>query len=247
MGEGSVCMKKVIAEFVGMTLFVYIGCGTAVLNSPAGGVMAWRLEVALAFGLSIATLVYAIAHVSGGELNWAVTLGLVVAGKQCPKQGAANALGQLFGAVLGAALLEGTLDTETNLGSNLVGDNVNVGQAFLGEFLMSFLLVFVVLQTACQDGSVGKGAGATFPLAIGLAVVLAHFVLLPLTGCSINPPRSFGPALVATIAGQKNLFDDYWVFLVAPCLGGACAGLYNKYVACSQAYEVEEEKTGASV
>jgi len=226
--------KAVLHEFIAMTLFVYIGCGVAVMsNSPDA-----ELQIAFAFGMGILVLVYATAHTSGGQLNWAVTLGLVVEGSLETLQACANMLAQLFGGVLGAALLLATLpkDRRGTLGANEVrrdDGGYTAGAAFFGEFLMSFLLVFVVFQTAIEQrsitGSDDKSRPIAAPIAIGFAVFLAHLVLIPITYCSINPPRSFGPALVATINGEKGLFDDFWVFLVAPSLGGVVAGLLHKF------------------
>jgi len=184
--------------------------------------MAWRLEVALTFGVSIAVLVYSTAHTSGGQINSAVTLALVVSGQLKWVQGLANVAAQFLGAVVGAGLVEAALPVQTSLGSNTVSADYTLGEAFICELLFTLLLCVVVFQTAVDGSSVAKNMA---PLAIGLAVFLAHVALLPVTGCSINPPRSFGPALVATIAGEKDLFNDYWVFFVAPHLAGVLAAL----------------------
>merc|ERR1719410_3216929 len=135
------------------------------------------------------------------------------------------------------------------LGSNEVQrhDGYTAGMTFFAEFVFSFMLVFVVFQTAVEKGAItGSNDSArpvTAPIAIGFAVFLAHLFLIPVTGCSINPPRSFGPALVATIDGQKGLFDDFWIFFVAPMLGGAIAGLTHKFN--GEASETEDK--GSSV
>jgi len=222
-------LKKATHEFVAMTLFVFFGCFTAMANDPAGGVMAWRLLVALTFGLAITVLVYATAHTSGGQINSAVTLALVVSGNLDWVQGLANALAQFLGAIVGAGLVEAVLPTQTSLGSNGVSDAYSIGSAFLGEFIGTLLLCVVVFQTAVDSGAISKTSEgsrpALAPVAIGLAVFLAHVALLPVTGCSINPPRSFGPAVVATMAGEKKLMDDYWIFFVAPHLAAVVAAL----------------------
>lgn len=223
--------KKCIHEFVAMTLFVWFGCFTAMSNSPEGGLMAWRLLVALTFGLAITVLVYSTAHTSGGQINSAVTLTLVVAGKLDWVQGLANVVAQFLGAIVGAGLVEAALPTQTSLGSNTVSTDYTLGEAFIGEFIGTLLLCVVVFQTAVDAGAISKTSEnsrpALAPIAIGLAVFLAHVALLPVTGCSINPPRSFGPALVATIAGEKDLMTDYWIFFVAPHLAAVVAALGN--------------------
>jgi len=230
--EVKINTKAVLHEFICMTLFVYIGCGVATTN----GTMNLQ-STAFAFGMAIMVLVYAIAHTSGGQLNWAVTIGLMVSGDLESLQGCANMLAQLFGGIIGAALLFATLpeDIGKTLGSNEVArdSGYTAGAAFFAEFVFSFMLVFVVFQTAVEQGAItGSNDSArpvTAPIAIGFQVFLAHLFLIPVTGCSINPPRSFGPALIATIDGQKGLFDDFWIFFVAPMLGGVTAGLLQKF------------------
>jgi MIP family channel proteins len=230
--EVKINTKAVLHEFICMTLFFYIGCGVATTNPTFN-----PQSTAFAFGMAIMVLVYAIAHTSGGQLNWAVTIGLMVSGDLESLQGCANMLAQLFGGIIGAALLFATLpeDMGKNLGSNEVNrdDGYTAGAAFFAEFVFSFMLVFVVFQTAVEQGAItGSNDSArpvTAPIAIGFSVFLAHLFLIPVTGCSINPPRSFGPALIATIDGQKGLFDDFWIFFVAPMLGGVTAGLLQKF------------------
>merc|ERR1719480_506218 len=99
--------------------------------------------------------------------------------------------------------------------------------------MFSFLLVFVVFQTAVDakaiTGTTQESRPVLAPVAIGFAVFLAHLFLIPITGCSINPPRSFGPAFVATLDGESDMFKDFWIFLVAPCLGGVLAGLFHRF------------------
>jgi len=230
--EGSIQFKAVLHEFIAMTLFVYIGCGVACTDTSKA---VPTLDIAFAFGMAIMVLVYAIGHTSGGQLNWAVTIGLVTSGDLAIYQGCANALAQLLGAILGATLLMATLPEGKGsaLGSNAVNrDNgYTAGAAFVAELIFSFMLVFVVLQTAIDEGAITGTNNAARPIlapvAIGFQIFLAHLFLIPITGCSINPPRSFGPAFVATLDGEKDMFKDFWIFLVAPCLGGVLAGLFH--------------------
>merc|ERR1719203_771913 len=187
--------------------------------------------------MAIMVLVYCTAHTSGGQLNWAVTVGLMVEGSLEPLQAAANMLAQLFGAIVGAAFLLATLPEahRGNLGSNQVNRDggYTAGAAFFAETIFTFFLVFVVFQTAvdprANTGTDHNSRPILAPLAIGFAVFLAHIFLIPITGCSINPTRSFGPALIATFDGVKKLWDDFWIFFVAPMLGGVLAGLLHKF------------------
>ena len=212
-----VSLVACLAEFVGMTLFVIIGCGSAMgiqgsgSSGGSGGdgdstsgettsmIPGWVLMVALVFGLSITTLAYSIGHYSGGHLNCAVTLGLVLTGNCHALQGLFNFGAQMMGSILGAAILcaifPPELDMTKTLGANSVGLKWNWWNALIGELVGTFLLVFVVLQTACNPKSSMNRSQAC--LAIGLAVFMAHCVLIPIDGCSINPTRSFGPALLS--------------------------------------------------
>jgi len=169
-------------------------------------------------------------------------------------QGCANMVAQLLGSILGAFFIWATLPEDyhnKSLGSNAVADGYSDGSAFLGELLMTFLLVFVVFQTAVDGDSItgasAEGRPQLAPLAIGFAVFLAHIVLLPITGCSINPPRSFGPALVATIDGQDKMFEDYWIFFVAPILGGLIAGVLHNFTKATKSKSTETDSPAASV
>jgi len=236
-------VKKAVHEFIAMALFVFFGCFPAMANSPDDGVMAWRLYVAFGFGMSIMVLVYATAHTSGGQINSAVTLSLVVGGKLDWVQGLGNAVAQFAGAILGAVLVEAALPTQTGLGSNKVSDDYSAGQAFIGEFLGTLLLCIVVFQTAVDDKAITRSEEKSNPLAapiaIGFAVFLAHLALLPVTGCSINPPRSFGPALIATLAGRKGWMTDYWIFFIAPHMAAIVAAMGNHLNSLGGAHDIE--------
>jgi len=238
-------VKKAVHEFIAMALFVFFGCFPAMANNAEDGVMAWRLYVAFAFGMSIMVLVYATAHTSGGQINSAVTLSLVVGGKLDWVQGLGNAFAQFVGAILGAGLVEAALPIQTGLGANAVSSDYSSGQAFIGEFMGTLLLCIVVFQTAVDNKAITRSGETTNPLAapiaIGFAVFLAHLALLPVTGCSINPPRSFGPALVATIAGEKGWMDDYWIFFVAPHMAAVVAAMGNHLNNLGGAHDIEEK------
>jgi len=228
------------AEFVAMTLFVVIGCGSAMgINGTRGGgedegatsaLPGWVLMVALAFGFAITSLAYAIGHHSGGHINCAVTLGLVLAGECGVAQGIGNFIAQSAGSILGAAILclifPAGQDKTGGLGSNGIADGWEWYNALVGEIMGTFLLMYVVLQTACHSKSAGNRAQAA--LAIGLAVFMAHVLLIPVDGCSINPTRSLGPALVAQVRYGKERFKNMWVFWVGPLAGAAlAAGSYK--------------------
>lgn len=205
--------KAALAEFMAMTVFIFVGCATAVTyaGSPVWGVM-----VPLVFGLTITLLVYATLHTSGGQINPAATLALALAGYLPIGQAIVNIIAQITGSVAGAALLFCLLPGAQNstLGSNELSAGVAIGNAVTGEIVMTFLLVIVVLETAFHPHS---RAGVMAPLAIGFAVFVAHGALLPLDGCSINPARSFGVALLS------GTWNHFWIFVVGPVVGAILA------------------------
>mmetsp|Transcript_20256 Transcript_20256/g.31289 ORF Transcript_20256/g.31289 Transcript_20256/m.31289 type:complete len:286 (-) Transcript_20256:238-1095(-) len=253
MSFNKINIKAAVAECVAMAFFVYLGCGSAALNDPNQRISSisgtgtdeiidgnganiarpsWVQLVALQFGLSITVLAYATAHISGGQINCAITFALVLAKELSVVQGIANFAAQMVGSVLGASLLLGVTenDKEVNfgtdftnsLGANTLNPRFAWGNAFLAELLMTALLTWVVFETAVNKKGV---AGNCAPIAIGLAVFVAHVVNIPITGCSINPTRSFGPAVVASLNGADDLWDDHWIFWVAPLMGSALAAI----------------------
>jgi len=228
--EPPVKFSAVLAEYVAMTLFVVIGCGCAMGIAKEPG-SAWILQVSLTFGFAITSLAYAVGSISGGQINCAVTLGLVLVGHVSIGQGILNFVAQMLGSLTGAyilcAIFPKDQDKTGGLGSNGISDGFSTWNAFAGEMVMTFLLMFVVLETAVNPNSEANRAVAC--LAIGFAVFLAHTVLIPIDGCSINPTRSFGPAFVAKQRYEKaNTMKDMMVFFTAPCVGAAlAAGAYG--------------------
>ncbi len=178
----------------------------------------WGVTTALAFGLAITVMAFATAHISGGQLNPAVTFALACVGSLPIGQAIANTISQIIGAILGSALLDATIPdgNEGSLGSNFINPGVGFGNALCGEIVMTAILVATVLETAVsKENAISK---AFAPIAIGFAVFCAHAVLLPIDGCSINPARSLGPAIVSgTWPGS------FWVFIVGPYLGALAA------------------------
>ncbi|CAK0856017.1 unnamed protein product [Prorocentrum cordatum] len=213
--------SEIAAEFIATMLLVIVGCGSACGAATKDG-PAWVLQVALTFGLAVTVLECTIGHYTGGQFNCAVTFGLVLARKLCPIQGALYFAAQLGGSVTGALVLRATCsdtgkDQTGSLGSNFVKSGFSAVSALLGEIVGTFVLMYVVMETEVNPLSEAWRPFA--PLAIGLAVSLAHSVLLPVDGCSINPTRSVGPALVAAVsmpAGRdKSPFMDMWIFWTA--------------------------------
>lgn len=208
--------RAALAELIGTLLFVFIGAGAVVAVggfSDSGALVA----IALAHGLAIATMVAMTAKISGGHINPAVTFSMIVTRKMKLGPGIVYIAAQLIGAVIGALLLDIVLVDGLTAGWHPgVTENVDgTGAAVLVEAILTFVLVFVVFATAMDP----RGVGTIAPLAIGLAILIDHFVGVPLTGASMNPARSFGPALVA---GE---WDDHWIYWAGPLLGGALAAV----------------------
>jgi MIP family channel proteins len=218
-------LKQCVAEFIGTFTLIFVGVGAIVNNTPTAGM--GLLGVALAHGLAIAVMVSATGAISGGQLNPAVTFGLLVGGQMDVKKSIAYWISQLAGGtaaallcstVLGmAAVSTGTPDISMNSSGVPV---VSIAQAITIEAVLTFFLVFVVYGSAV-DMRAPKVGG----LAIGLTVALDILFGGPLTGASMNPARSFGPALAS---GHWN---NHYVYWIGPLIGGALAGLiYGRFL-----------------
>lgn len=223
-------MKKIIAECLGTFVLTFLGCGTAMFlgcTTPAGVV-----GTALAFGLAVVAMAYTIGGISGCHINPAITLGVALSGRMSWKEACGYWCGQLIGGILAGAVLllvAGVVaapDLTGALGSNGVANAGGVWGAFLVEVIATFLFVIVVLGTTDEKVGAGNLAG----LAIGLSLVLIHLVCINLTGTSVNPARSIGPAL---FAGGEAL-NSVWVFICAPMVGGALSALVWKGIAPSK-------------
>jgi len=179
-----------------------------VINSSFG------VNTALAFGMGIMVIAYSIGHISGGHLNPAVTLSLFLSGHCNFIQGVANVCAQVVGSVLAASFLYGMTPSasESSLGSNAVSPGFSSGQALLGEIVMTAFICFVVHMCVASESN-NTGIAPMAPLAIGFAVFLGHAVLIPVDGCSINPARSLGPAIIS------GTWTQFWVFIVGPFVG----------------------------
>ena len=210
-------MKKYIAECIGTFVLTLLGCGTAMFlgcNTPAGVV-----GTAIAFGLTVIAMAYTIGAISGCHINPAITFAVALSGRMTWKDACGYWCGQIIGGILAGAVLllltkvVAAPDLTGGLGTNGVANAGGVGGALLVECIATFIFVLVVL--GATDAK--KGAGNLAGLAIGLTLILVHLVCINLTGTSVNPARSIGPAIFAGGAALKDL----WVFIVAPLVGGA--------------------------
>jgi aquaporin Z len=223
--------RQVLAEFVGTTVLVFVAVGSAVAGIDQLG----PTGVALAFGLVLLGLAYAIGPVSGCHVNPAVTLGVLLSRGMTGAEAAAYWVAQFAGGIAGAALLAlltsgfGEMFDQTGaLGSNNYGATISLGGAFVLETLLTAVFVCVILLVT------GRAAAPGFAgLAIGLTLTAVHLIGIPLTGTSVNPARSLGPAL---FAGGEPL-AHVWLFILAPLVGGALAVLFARAVPLPAAVE----------
>jgi aquaporin Z len=227
--------RKLIAEAAGTFLLVFFGAGVATLSfgfkfaglSTSAGVV----TTALAFGLVLLALAYALGPISGAHVNPAVTMGFVVSRRLSLRDAAGYWVAQFIGGIAGALVLWAVFTgspvysrKHTGLGANGFGKNsmilINGTSAFAAEAILTFLFVFIVLAATSRMASPGFAG-----LAIGLALSVVHLIGIPITGTSVNPARSLGPAL---IVGGSYL-SQVWLFIVAPLVGGALAAIFSRY------------------
>lgn len=203
-------MKKYIAEAIGTAVLVLLGCGSAVFGGS-------HLAIAFAFGLSVVAMAYTIGGTTGCHINPAITLGVYLSGRMSLKDACGYWIGQVVGGIAGAAILFWMVSlTGFSMGGANVANAANevtLGGAFITEIVATFIFVLVVL--GATDPKVGAGNFAG--LAIGLSLVLIHIVCIPLTGTSVNPARSIGPAIFVGGEALRQL----WIFICAPLIG-AC-------------------------
>lgn len=232
-------IKKLFAEFFGTFWLVFGGCGSAVFASqiaPASGQLGILLiGVALAFGLTVLTMAYAVGHISGGHFNPAVSFGLLAGGRFPAKDLISYVVSQCLGAIAAAgalyAILSGSGTPDFSgpgaFATNFYGDAVyfgksySMGAAFLTEFLLTAFFLIIIMGATDKYAN-GKFAG----IAIGLGLTLIHLISIPITNTSVNPARSLSQAVF--VGG--NALSQLWLFWAAPILGGVTGGLIYKFL-----------------
>ena len=213
-------MQKFVAEFIGTLTLVLFGCGAAVL----GGDNVGQLGIALAFGFAIVAMAYGIGSISGCHVNPAVSLGAFIAGRMSAREMLVYWIAQFLGALVGAGILASIAGMAGGLGQN------GWGPGYLGEFSLQSALIFEIVMTAIFVivilGSTSVEAPAGFAgLAIGITLAVIHIVGIQVTGVSVNPARSFGPAVL--VGGQA--LSQLWLFFVAPAIGAVIAGAIYRF------------------
>ena len=226
-------MKKYLAECIGTATLVILGCGTAMLVGCDAAAGSGYLLTALAFGLTIVAMAYSIGNISGCHINPAVSLGVLLTGGMDKKDFVGYVVSQCVGALGGALILKaifglgGVTDMTGGLGSNgLAGVGGNALAGLLVEIVLTFIFVIAILGVTSKKAGHGSFGG----LVIGLTLVVVHILGIGLTGTSVNPARSFGPALFAAFSGNLAPLGCLWVFIVGPMLGAALAAFTYRFL-----------------
>lgn len=229
--KGEVALKKYVAEFIGTMVLTLFGCGSAALSGGIEGVLG-VLGIAMAFGLSIVAMAYAIGDVSGCHINPAVSLGVFLNKGMSAKDFGCYVLAQVLGGLAGAGILAGIISctslgtvAEVGLGTNGYGEASYVGLNMAGALIVEIILTFVFVLTILGVTAKAK-TGTVAGLVIGLTLAFVHILGIPLTGTSVNPARSIGPAI---FAGGTAL-AQVWVFIVGPLIGAALAAYVYRMV-----------------
>lgn len=210
-------MKKEIAEFIGTFTLVLFGCGAAVIAGGDVGV----LGIALAFGLALIAMAYAIGPVSGCHINPAVSFGAYMAGEMEFREMVRYVVSQCLGAIVGAFVLMTIAGgTDGGLGQNVIAAGYNLQAAFTFELIATAIFVMVILGATHKKTGAGNMAG----VAIGLTLAVIHIVGINITGTSVNPARSLGPAIFVGAEAMEQI----WVFWVAPLAGALVGGVLYK-------------------
>jgi len=217
-------LQKVGAEFVGTFALLFVGCGAIMVNAGWGGGLG-HVGVCLAFGLVIMVMIYATGHISGAHFNPAVTVAFASIGRFPWKNVPAYIVGQVLAALIAVASLKMVLGEVADFGATI--PTVGLGSAFAMELILTFFLMFVITAVATDSRAEGAMAG----LAIGGTVALAALFGGPISGASMNPARSLGPALMS------GLLQDIWLYIVAPVLGAVLGAWTYRAVQCESTPE----------
>ncbi|MBR6697222.1 MAG: aquaporin [Lachnospiraceae bacterium] len=231
-------IRKYVAEFIGTAVLVTLGCGTAMLVGCSSALGGGYVLTAFAFGLVIVGMAYCIGNISGCHINPAVSLGVLISGGMNVKDFVCYVISQVLGAFAGAGLLAlifnlgAVVDMTGGYGSNgLAGVNGSSVAGLIVEIVLTFVFVLTIIGVTSKEAGHGSFAG----IVIGFTLTLVHILGIGLTGTSVNPARSIGPAIVAAISGNADPIKCVWVFIVGPLVGAALATLVYKFLAAKKA------------
>jgi len=225
--------SKFIAEMTGTMVLVLMGCGSAVIAGADGTTGVGLLGIAFAFGLSVVAMAYAIGHISGCHINPAISLGMVMAGRMKIGEAAYYIIAQIIGAIIGAGILyfiatgkAGYVIGVNGLGQNGYAEGSPQHYSMIAGFTAEVIFTFIFLLTIFGSTSTKNINGGFAGLSIGLCLVLIHIVGIPVTGVSVNPARSIGPAVM--VGGMA--LQQLWLFLLAPVLGSLLSAIVWRFL-----------------
>jgi len=218
-------MKKYLAELIGTFVLVLFACGTAAVVGCSASNGTGYLLTALAFGLVIVAMAYSIGNISGCHINPAVSIAMLINKKMSLKDFIGYVIAQFFGATLGAATLMAFVGVDSGLGANALYNN-DILLSFVIEIILTFVFVISILGVTSKESN-----SAVSGIVIGLSLTLVHILGISFTGTSVNPARSFGPALFVGGAALSNL----WVFILAPLVGGSLAACIYNFLSSTKA------------
>ncbi len=231
-------IKKCVAEAIGTMVLVTFGCGVAVATECLGN--AGIVATALAFGLVIVAMAYSIGNISGCHINPAVSFAMLVAKKMSVKDFVCYVLSQIVGALVGAALVGLFFGSFANLGGNAVQEALTKpygeGGAYAVGLVAEIVLTFAFVITILGVTSKTENKSVT-GIVIGLALTLVHLLGIRLTGTSVNPARSLGPALLQLIGGNSTAILQIWIFLLGPIIGALLAALVYRFLESNKSKE----------
>ena len=219
-------IKKYIAEFIGTAVLVLFACGTAAIIGC--DTIAGYLMTALSFGLVIVAMAYSVGNISGCHINPAVSIAMLVSGKMSIKDFIGYIIAQFAGAIAGAWVLMEAIGKESGLGTNALCGDGKYFASIVIEIILTFVFVFAILGVTSK-----KENSSVAGVVIGLSLTLVHILGIAFTGTSVNPARSFGPALF--VGGEA--LSNVWVFIVAPLVGGVLAALVYKFLSSGKKEE----------
>lgn len=224
--------SKLIAEFIGTMVLVLMGCGSAVIAGASGETGVGMLGISFAFGLSVVAMAYAIGHISGCHINPAISIAMVLVGRMKIGQALGYIVAQILGAIVGAGVLyfiatgKAGYDISVNgLGQNGFAEHSPQQYSLISGFVAEVILTFIFLLVIFGSTSTKNIHGGFAGLSIGLSLVLIHIVGIPVTGVSVNPARSIGPAIFVGGAAISQV----WMFIVAPLVGSVLSAIVWRY------------------
>lgn len=233
-------MRKYLSEFIGTFVLVFIGCGAAAVTNGVDGILG-ILGIAFAFGLAIVAMAYSIGNISGCHVNPAVSLAMWINKKMDGRDFIGYVVSQVLGAVVAAALLKLIIGmchpAITSLGTNGFDNFSSVHLDMIGAIIVEVVLTLIFVLAILGVTS-KKEYSSVSGLVIGLSLVLVHIIGIPLTGTSVNPARSLGPALLA----GGDALNQVWVFILAPLVGAAFAALIWKFLSKDETDKKEKSK-----